>query len=135
MTITTASHEAAERRIAARSLLKTPILTPAAPEQLMLVRRHGKALKQLLFSRFGYNLTVETGFARLAKAGLDATTPSRPAQRSTEQDFTPRHYTYLALTCSGLLSPTVGEQVLLSALADQIRADAVLAGLDLPDTV
>ncbi|MDX2971358.1 TIGR02678 family protein [Kribbella solani] len=135
MTVTTASHEAAERRTAARSLLKTPILTAAAPEELMLVRRHGKTLKQLFFSRFGYNLTVETGFARLAKAGLDATTPPRPAQRSTEQDFTPRHYTYLALTCSALLSPTVGEQVLLSALADQIRADAVLAGLDLPDTV
>ncbi|TCC32037.1 TIGR02678 family protein [Kribbella speibonae] len=135
MTVSTASHEAAERRTAARALLKTPILTTNAPAELTLVRRHAKTLKQLFFSRFGYNLIVETSFARLFKAGLDAGTPTRAAQRSTEQDFTPRHYTYLALTCSALLSPTVGEQVLLSALADQIRADAVLAGLSLPDTI
>jgi uncharacterized protein (TIGR02678 family) len=134
MTVSTTSHEAAERRTAARALLRTPILTTNAPAELTLVRRHAKALKQLFFSRFGYNLIVETSFARLVKAGLDAGMPPRAALRSTEQHFTPRHYTYLALTCSALLSPTVGEQVLLSALADQIRADAVLAGLELPDT-
>jgi len=131
----TAAHDATERQQAARALLLTPLLTAARqPEHLALVRRHTPALKQMFASVLGYPLVVESGFARLVKAPLSADTPPRPALRSTGQEFTPRTYTYLALLCAGLLSGSTGDQVLLSSLVEQVRADAVTAGLTVDDS-
>lgn len=131
----TAAHDATERQQAARALLLTPLLTASRqPEHLALVRRHAPALKQMFASVLGYQLVTESGFARLIKAPLSADTDPRPALRSTGQEFTPRTYTYLALLCAGLLSGSTGEQVLLSALVEQVRADAVTAGLSVDDS-
>ena len=131
----TATHEGTERRQAARALLNTPILHALDhPDQLALVRRHSAYLRQLFFSRVGYTLIVETGFARLQKDPLDRSTVVRPALRTSGQPFTARTYTYLALLSSALLSTDVADQVLLSTLVEQVRADAVTAGLTLDDT-
>jgi uncharacterized protein (TIGR02678 family) len=132
----TAAHDAAERREAARALLIHPVLTETGhPETLTLVRRHAAALKSTFATLLGYTLVVESSFARLLKAPLSADAPTRAARRADGQEFTPRTYTYLALLCAGLLAPDVGEQVLISALIEQARADAANAGVTIEDTL
>lgn len=134
--MTTAAHDADERRMAARALLATPILTASRhSEELALVRRHAAALKPMFGQLLGYSLVVQSGFARLTKGPLPAEAPVRPARRASGSEFTPRTYTYLALVCAGLLARDVGEQVLLSQLVAQIRADAVIAGVTIDDTL
>lgn len=131
----TAGHDALERRQAARALLAHPMLTVHDhPEQLALIRRHAPALKQTFLSTLGYQLVVEARFARLIKTGLSADTAPRPALRTTGQPFTPRTYAYLALVSAALLSSGTGDQLLLSQLVEQVRADAVTAGLVVDDS-
>lgn len=131
---TTASHEAAERRRAARALLAVPILTARThPDDLALVRRHAVALKSTFLSMLGYPLVVESHFARLVKGPLSAQAPTRPARRRSGAEFTPRTYAFVALACAGLLAPDVGEQVLVSSLVEQLRADAAGAAIIVDD--
>lgn len=124
------TRDAAERQDALRLLLRHPLITADGPhaEAFRLVRRHrddlGCDLRQLL----GYRLVVEAGFARLYKAGLGADR-ARPLRRASGAPFSPRAYTYLALCCSALL--TGRQQVLLSALVEQVRNAAAEAGIDL----
>lgn len=126
----------AERRAAARALLVHPVLTATKhPEELALVRRHATALKQAFSTQLGYPLVVESSFARLAKTPLPADAPARGAHRSNGVDLTPRAYTHLALVCAGLLAPGTGEQVLLSTLVDQLRADAAATGITVDDSI
>jgi uncharacterized protein (TIGR02678 family) len=132
----TASHAASERREAARSLLMHPVMTTAQhPEEMALVRRNAAALKSTFATTLGYTLVIEASFARLAKAPLPVDAPVRPARRSNGGDFTPRAYTYLALVCAGLLSPSAGEQILLSQLVEQLRADAATVGISIDDAL
>jgi uncharacterized protein (TIGR02678 family) len=113
-----------------------PVMTTALyPEQMALVRRNAAALKSTFATTLGYTLIVEASFARLAKAPLPVEAPVRPARRSNGSDFTPRAYTYLALICAGLLSPSAGEQILLSQLVEQLRADAATAGISIDDAL
>ena len=80
--VATAGLDAGERRIAARHLLSSPILTAARqPGKLDLVRRHASALKSMFATQLGYALVVESSFARLVKAPLPASAPVRPARR------------------------------------------------------
>lgn len=135
-TATTSEHAAAERRAAARALLSTPILAAAQhAEDLALVRRHKVALRQAFQTLLGYPLVVEPTFARLVKAVPPVDAPARGARRANGGDFTPRAYTYLALVCAGLMAPGAGEQVLLSALVEQLRADAATAGITMDETL
>ena len=54
-------HRRGQRRIAARHLLVSPILTAARnPAELDLVRRHAPALKSMFASQLGYALIVES---------------------------------------------------------------------------
>ena len=132
----TVAHDAAERRGAARALLVSPLLNAQAhAEQLAVVRRHAAALKSTFATVLGYHLVVETSFARLIKAPLSTDTPTRPAHRSGGTSFSPRTYAYVALVLAGLLTPEAGEQVVLSQLVEQLRADAVTAGLTVDDTL
>ncbi len=136
LTATTAAHEASERRQAARALLAHPILADRRhPEEFALVRRHTAALKSSFATLLGYHLVVESSFARLIKGPPATDAPTRPARRGNGTPFTPRTYAYLALVCAGLLAPDVGEQVLLSHLVDQLRADAATAGIAVGDTL
>lgn len=132
----TSAHADAERQEAARFLLMHPIMTTAQyPEQMALVRRNASALKSTFATTAGYTLIIEASFARLAKAPLPMEAPARPARRSNGSDFSPRAYTYLALICAGLLSPSAGEQILLSQLVEQLRADAATAGISIDDVL
>src|SRR5262249_26608964 len=87
-------------------------------------------------SQLGYALIVESTFARLVKAPLPASAPVRPARRATDDSpFTAATYVHLALTCATLLAPGVGEQILISALVDQIRADAAQQSITITDGI
>jgi uncharacterized protein (TIGR02678 family) len=135
--VSTVGLDGGERRLAARSLLASPILTAARqPAELDLVRRHATALKSMFVGQLGYALIVESGFARLVKAPLPASAPVRPARRMTDNSpFTPATYVHLALACGALLAPGVGEQILISALVDQIRADAAEQSITVTDSI
>ncbi len=131
----TEAHDAAERREAARALLMTPFVTArTAPQTLALVRRHATPLRQVFSTQLGCSLVVEASFARLVKEPPAPAAPSRPLRRG-DQAFTPRTYAYLSLLCAGLLAPDVGEQVLVSALVEQVRADAAAAGIEVGDSL
>jgi uncharacterized protein (TIGR02678 family) len=135
--VSTVGFDAGERRIAARHLLISPILTAARqPAELDLVRRHSAALKSMFASQLGYALIVESTFARLVKAPLPAIAPVRPARRATDDSpFAAATYVHLALACAALLAPGVGEQILISALVDQIRADAAEQSIMITDGI
>ena len=122
--------DATEQREALRHLLANPLLTDGGrhAEALRLVRRHRDGLARDVRQWLGYRLVVESGFARLYKAGLGPGR-ARPLRRKSGAPFSPRTYAYLALTCSVLL--TSRQQILLSALADQVRLAAVEAGIEL----
>lgn len=119
----------AERRRAARALLRTPLLHADGPgaDDLRLVRRHRVELARLFADGLGYRLVVEPGAARLFKAGLgrDAT---RPRRRRSGKAFTPRGYALLCLTLAAL-TRTKG-QLLVDELVAQVRSAAADAGLD-----
>lgn len=133
--VATAGLDSGERRIAARHLLSSPILTAARqPHELDLVRRHASALKSMFATQLGYPLVIESSFARLVKAPLPPSAPVRPARRPTDgAAFTPSTYVHLALVCAALLAPGVGEQVLISTLVDQTRADAAEQAITVTD--
>jgi len=131
----TSEHDATEQREGARALLATPILTAGRhPEALALVRRQARPLKAMFASTTGYQLVVESTFARLHKGPLDQDTPPRPVPRVTAGHFAPRTYTYLALLCAGLLTTPPRDQVLIGSLVNQVRADAAIAGITIDDT-
>lgn len=135
MTVPLQTRDVAERREAARALLRRPFLTAREDaEDLVLVRRHASALIGMFTSLLGYRLVVEAGFARLIKAPLTADAPHRAAKRASGGEFGPRTYTYLTLLCSALLAPDVADQALVSSLVEQLRADAAAAGVDLDDS-
>ncbi len=118
-----------ERRDTARSLLRTPIVMAAvAPELHRAVRRHEEDLTKFFRSYLGYRLSADARSARLYKAGLGER-GGRPFTRRDKAPFTPRDYAYLALVCSVLL--TTRSQVLLSAIASDVRQAAAEAGIDL----
>jgi uncharacterized protein (TIGR02678 family) len=119
----------AERRRAARALLRKPLLHADGPaaDELRLVRRHRAELERLFSDGLGYRLVVEPGAARLFKTGLgrDAT---RPLLRRNEKAFTPRGYALLCLTVAALSRGK--SQLLVDELVAQVRSAAVDAGLD-----
>jgi uncharacterized protein (TIGR02678 family) len=133
--LSTAGLDAGERRTAVGHLLAHPILTAdRQPAELDLVRRHAQALQSLFSTQLGYALIVESSFARLVKAPLPQEAPVRPARRPSDgTPFTPGTYVHLALVCAALLAPGVGDQVLMSALVDQIRADAAEQSITITD--
>lgn len=132
---TTAQHEAAERRGAARTLLACPVLTARQhPEELAVVRRHSAALRSTFSQLLSYHLIVETSFARLVKTPPSPDSPLRPVQRGDSPPFTPQTYALFSLSCAALLTPGTGEWLLISSLVEQVRADAAAAGIELRDT-
>lgn len=126
----TTTRDDAERQDALRLLLRHPLVTADGPhaDGFKLVRRHRDELTRDLRQLLGYRLVVEAGFARLYKAGLGAGR-GRPLKRASGAPFSPRAYAYLSLCCSVLL--TSRQQVLLSALVDQVRHAGAEAGIEL----
>lgn len=126
----TSTRDTEERQDALRHLLRHPLTVDGGPhaEAFRLVRRHREDLARDVRQLLGYRLVVEATFARLYKAGLGAGR-ARPLRRTSGAPFSPRTYAYLALSCSALV--TGRQQILLSALADQVRQAAAEAGIDL----
>jgi len=126
----------AERRRAARALLRSPLLHADGPgaDDLRLVRRHRVELARLFADGLGYRLVVEPGAARLFKAGLgrDATRPllRRGSKKAfyPRKAFSPRGYALLCLTLAALTRSK--GQLLVDELVAQVRSAAVDAGLD-----
>jgi uncharacterized protein (TIGR02678 family) len=124
-----AAELAAERRTAARLLMRHPLVTAEShPEEFPLIRRHADELGRQFGQLLGYRLVVEPGFARLFKAGLGPGS-GRRLERTSGAPFTPRTYAYLALALSALV--TAPEQLLLSEIVTRTRAAAAEAGIDL----
>src|SRR3954468_787711 len=90
VTVPLQTRDAAERREAARVLLRTQYLTARdRADDLAVVRRHAAALSGMFSTLLGYRLVVEASFARLIKAPLSADAPPRPARRSSGGEFNP----------------------------------------------
>jgi uncharacterized protein (TIGR02678 family) len=133
--LATANQSARERVDAARTLLANPLLTAAQAEELALVRLHAPALRGTFMTLLGYNLIIESSFARLVKGPVSQDAPARPARRPDNSAWTPVTYTHLALLCAALLAPGTGEQTLISTLIDQVRSDAATIGVSIGDTL
>lgn len=119
----------AERRRAARALLREPLLHADGPraEELRLVRRHRTELTRMFADGLGYRLVVDPAAARLFKVGLgrDGT---RPLSRRGGKPFTPRGYALLCLTVAALTR--CKNQLLVDELVAQVRSAAADAGID-----
>ncbi|GLW33308.1 TIGR02678 family protein [Actinoplanes regularis] len=131
----TASQSSGERREAARALLMHPLLTTDHAEDLALVRLHAAALRSMFKTVLDYHLVVEPTFARLIKGAVSNDGPARPARRPDGLAFTPTTYTLLCLLSAALLVPGTGDQILISALIEQVRSDGVTIGVRIGDTL
>lgn len=122
-------YAAAERRRAARALLREPLLSGdgASAEEFRLVRRHRTELARIFADGLGYRLVVDPGAARLFKPGLGRDS-SRPLTRGSGAPFTPRAYALLCLTLAALTQAR--QQLLVDELVAAIRSAAAEAGLD-----
>lgn len=122
-------YAAAERRRAARALLRQPLLPGegASAEDFRLVRRHRTELARIFADGLGYRLVVDPGAARLFKPGLGRD-PSRPLTRASGAQFTPRAYALLCLTLAALTRAR--QQLLVDELVAAIRSASAEAGLD-----
>ncbi|MEQ3553252.1 TIGR02678 family protein [Pseudonocardia nematodicida] len=120
----------AERRRAARALLRRPLLHADGPgaDDLRLVRRHRAELERLFADGLGYRLVVEPGAARLMKSGLGRDA-GRPLLRRSGRPFGPRAYALLCLTIAAL--GRARGQLLVDELVAQVRSAAVDAGIDI----
>ena len=123
-----AGHLDAERSMAARTLLRTPLLDiDSDPDAFRLVVRHHGWLAEWFETTCGWHLTVDAaaGFARLAKRASDVDV-SRPLSRTrgTEAPFDRRRYQLLCLVAAELVQHPVTTVGLLA------RAVTAEAGLD-----
>ena len=95
----------AERRVALRALLRTPLLsaTGETAEHYVLVRRHSEWLKQW-FAKFpGWSLHIGAELARLRKIPADLLDDTRPAvDRGSGATFTKQRYALLCLALAVL---------------------------------
>jgi len=124
-----------ELHAAARALQRHSWLIPADhPEDFALVRRHSAELKSRFSHHLGYRLVVEPSFARLLKSPLPPGSPTRPLLTPSGKPVTARVCQYVALVCASLLAPNMSDQMLISTLVTQVRADAATAGIVITDT-
>lgn len=123
-------YAAAQRRRAARALLRRPLLhgDGAHADEFRLVRRHRAELTRMFADGLGYRLVVDPHAARLYKPGLgdDA---SRPLEKNSGAPFTPRAYALLCLAIAALTAAR--QQLLIDELVAGVRSAAAEAGLDI----
>ena len=124
------AQDAHERRVAARVLLRHPLLPTGCghDDELRLIRRHRVALTRFFSDSLGYRLSVDPSGARLFKTGLGRD-GSRPLLRGRAAiPFTPRAYALLTLTIAALTRTK--SQLLVDELVAAVRATAVEARID-----
>jgi uncharacterized protein (TIGR02678 family) len=115
---------AEERRRALRALLARPLL-PAHHPAFALVRRHADPLRHWLSAEAGWDLQVESDFARLHKRAAchrDGTRPAGADYPAVDPPFSRRRY---CLLCLALAVLEKGEQqTALGRLGDQVMTAA-----------
>lgn len=118
-----------ERQAAARALLAHPLISARTrPTDFALVRSHTEWLVQRFQRVLGHRLFVADDHARLIRRG-GVRRPTVAGLRHTDDTrFTPRTHTYFALALAVLVEET--EPTTILALAGQVRAAAVEAGVD-----
>lgn len=123
-------YAAAQRRRAARALLREPLLHDDGPrtEDFRLVRRYRAELTRMFADGLGYRLVVDPHAARLYKSGLGRDA-SRPLEKASGAPFTPRAYALLCLTVAALT--TSKQQLLVDELVAGVRSAAAEAGVDI----
>ncbi|MDA0565779.1 TIGR02678 family protein [Streptomonospora sp. S1-112] len=118
-----------ERQAAARRLLADPIVTARThPDDFAVIRSHSDWLIQRFRRVLGYELKVAADHARLVKTGLVSGT-TRPLTRPSGAYFSPRTYSYLALSLAVLVEAPA--RLTAAGLAADVSAAAAEAGLDL----
>lgn len=122
-------YAAAQRRRAARALLREPLLHDDGPrtEDFRLVRRYRAELARMFADGLGYRLVVDPHAARLYKPGLGRDA-SRPLEKTSGAPFTPRAYALLCLTVAALTASK--QQLLVDELVAGVRSAAAEAGVD-----
>lgn len=122
-----------ERQAAARRLLAEPLVTAAShPEDFALIYSHADYLVQRFRMLLGYELIINSHFARLVKVGTAAADPAgHPLLRASGAPFTPRAYAYLTLILAVVSDGGTDAPVPLGELAKGVRAAARDAGIRL----
>ena len=110
----------AERKSAVRALLREPLLTPASPESLAIVRRHLSWLREFFAEQFGWMLYVERELVRLAKTPGDPSTGNRAARPADGVPFSKRRYVVLCLALAGI--ERMDRQTTLQKIAEGVVA-------------
>lgn len=112
---------AAERRRAARLLLRHPFITPEKPDAdgFALVRRHAEALISFFATQLGCRLFVEPDLARLHKTSPFGFGSVRPLSTRSGQPFDARRYSLLCLVLATL--ERIQSQISLSQLATGVQ--------------
>ena len=120
-----AANRDAERRKAARALLRKPL--PRADggeaEAFVLVTRHLTALREWFDRETGWRLVVNSELARLVKTVPDTADHTHPAtDRNRKAAFSRRRYVVVCLALAAL--ERADNQITLGRLAEQIVAAA-----------
>ena len=113
-----AAHQLPEFQRAARSLLRSPLVTNQDPAAFALVRRWEPVLRQEFSQKFGYRLDVSRNSARLLRRP-SSLTPHRPARLRTGRTLDRWGYVYFCLALAALEAP--GQQVLASELLTSMQ--------------
>lgn len=105
---------------AVRTLLRHPLITAEGPfaDELTLVRRHARELREWFANQAGWRLHVETELARLSKPPPDALDGSRPAKAKNGEPFTRRRYVLFCLALAAL--DRMDRQTTLQRIADRV---------------
>jgi hypothetical protein len=123
---------------AAQALQSTPFRDAVHHADIFaLIRRHGADLRSRFALHLGYRLLIEPGYARLLKAPLPEGSPPRPPLYTTKNGpvTNPRVFRDICLISAALQAPGVGDQLLISQLSTQVRADAAEAGIVFSETL
>lgn len=120
-----AANRDAERRKAARALLRKPLLRAdgGEAEAFVLVTRHLTALREWFDRETGWRLVVNSELARLVKTVPDTADHTHPAtDRNRKTAFSRRRYVVVCLALAAL--ERADNQITLGRLAEQIVAAA-----------
>jgi len=123
-------NRAEEQQRALRALLAQPLLNANHPA-FSLIRRHQGDLREWLADNTGWQLQVDSDFARLYKRPADLDDPTRPAVTGTSAQRAPFNRRRYALLCLALGSLERGDhQITLGRLGDVLLQNATDPALE-----
>lgn len=124
----------ARRRTALRALLRRPLLTVESdPDEVVLVRRHQRELRDWLSRETGWRLQVDAETARLFKTAPTLEDGTHPARGKAGEPFGRRRYVVLCLALAVL--ERADAQTTLGRLAEEVLNAAAEPDLAFPFTL